>query len=132
MCRVLPNPPWPDWLAPLLKPICRFKWPSLARSWSSVNDLSFLSAILGPSLGPLYSGCNCVWIERKKFSYGFIGEKDVWFEIKTHYSSQRVKAQRDLSDVSSFEQVGGLENFFLWYSIFLDGSLESEEKYFTR
>ena len=60
MCRVLPNPPWPDWLAPLLKPICKLTCPSLARSWSSVKVLSFFSAIFGPSLGPVNSGCFCV------------------------------------------------------------------------
>lgn len=61
MCLELPNDPSPDCEAPLLKPICKFRWPSDALSWSSVNSLLLASAILGPSLGPVYSGCFCVY-----------------------------------------------------------------------
>lgn len=60
MCLELPNDPSPDWDAPLLKPICRFRWPSEALNWSSVNSLLLTSAIFGPNLGPVYSGCFCV------------------------------------------------------------------------
>lgn len=57
MCRVLPKPPCPDCEAPLLYPICRFRWPSFALNWSSVNSRLLASAIFGPSLGPSNSGC---------------------------------------------------------------------------
>lgn len=44
-------------------------------------------------------------------------------------SAEGVEAQGDLRDVASFEQVSGLENFFFWDSVLLDGGLESW-KYF--
>lgn len=63
MCLVFPMPPCPACVAPLLKPICKFNWPSWARNWASVNSRSFLSAIFGPSDGPFHSGC--FWVCRK-------------------------------------------------------------------
>ena len=60
MCRVLPKAPTPACDAPLLNPACSPMCPSWARNCSSLNSRSFLSAILGPRRGPLYSGCFCV------------------------------------------------------------------------
>jgi hypothetical protein len=45
-------------------------------------------------------------------------------------SSERVKAQGNLGDVAAFKQVSGLENFFFWDSVLLDGGLESAKSYF--
>ena len=58
MCRVLPNDPIPDWVAPLLNPAWRPICPSRsARVCSSLNSRLFSSAIFGPKRGPQYSGC---------------------------------------------------------------------------
>lgn len=52
------------------------------------------------------------------------GSSELW--VLLCESSQSIKAQCHLSDVATFEQVGGLEDFFLWDSVFLDGILESK------
>lgn len=70
MCLVLPNPPCPAWDAPLLKPICKFRWASWARNCSSVNSLLFSSAIFGPRPGPVYSGC--FWVCNTALVFNFI------------------------------------------------------------
>ena len=65
MCRVLPIPPWPAWEAILACPAWRPIWPSrIFRVCSSLKFLWFSVAILGPSAGPLYSGCN--WVTRAR------------------------------------------------------------------
>lgn len=47
------------------------------------------------------------------------------FRVLLGDSAERVEAQGDLWDVAAFEQVSGLENFFFWDSVLLDGGLES-------
>jgi hypothetical protein len=44
---------------------------------------------------------------------------------KTYYSAQGVKAKCNLDNVSPLEEVGSLENLFVWNAIFADALLES-------
>lgn len=44
-------------------------------------------------------------------------------------TTQSVEAQGDLRNVATFKQVGGLENFFFWDSVLLDGGLESKKSF---
>lgn len=132
---LLPMPPCPDWEAPPAYPIWRFNSPSWARNWASVNVLSFFSAILGPNVGPLYSGCFWVYFstnhllsnqkqkqKRNKLS--------AWINFKSHWSTtyqttQCIQTQSNLRDVSPFKQISSLEDFFFGQSIFLDSCLEA-------
>ena len=62
MWRVLPMPPCPAWVAPWFWPAWSPIWPSLMRRISSsLKFRLFSSAILGPMIGPWYSGCSWVW-----------------------------------------------------------------------
>lgn len=52
---------WPACVAPLFCPACSPMTPSPARNCSSVKSRLFSSDGLGPSEGPLHSGCLCAW-----------------------------------------------------------------------
>lgn len=104
MCRVLPKAPTPAWEAPLLNPACKPICPSWARNCSSLNSRSFLSAILGPKRGPVYSAC--FWVCRSRWHC--VKLKKFENKKKQNEEKQKQKIEKLISVNISHNQNGRL------------------------